>query len=70
MLTAEERKVAAERARNYPPGFGHTYIARRLTEEEETSIDNLFNPCGSPGVSNAISAAQWLSVHPEDHAIG
>lgn len=70
MLTFEERKVAAERARNYPPGFGHSYFARRLTEEEENNVVNVFNPCGSSGVSNAISAAQWLSVHPEDHAIG
>lgn len=69
MLTAEECKVAAERARKYPPTYGHSYLARTLTGEEESILGDIDNPFGD-GLSNAAAAARWLSVHPEDHAIG
>jgi hypothetical protein len=64
-LTDDERKVAAARAENYPPGFGHYYIARNVTEDEEaqlTDVDRSF----PHSLAEAPGASIWLLLHPED----
>lgn len=66
-LTKEECKVAADRARNYPPGFGHTYFAIEVTDKD--LIGEGF-PAGKLGyntepLSDNKIASWWARQHPE-----
>jgi hypothetical protein len=52
MLTANECRVAAERARKYPKGFGDVFLAL------EQAPDVRFG--------DSVAAAYWLKTRPED----
>lgn len=69
MLTAEECKVAAERARKYPPGFGGVFVPVVPTKEQvEKVTGRLWNEDHYTGnlLGEMGLAAQWLAAYPED----
>lgn len=70
-LTKEECKVAADRARAYPPGYGYSFVARDVTNDEltEEGYDDIYDVVDHP-LSGPITASWWFEKHPEDIALG
>lgn len=67
-LTKRECKVAADRARTYPPGFGHTYFAIEVTNadlEAEGCPDKFIDCLIRLPLSDNKIASWWAHQHPE-----
>jgi hypothetical protein len=63
-LTAQECRIAAERAHSYPNGYGFRFLAKPVTAEIINFLDQI-----DPFIRTAATIA-WLTVHPEDEALG
>lgn len=71
-LTSEECKVAADRARMYPPGHGYSFVARDMTTDDLVAegYDDLYDVDVEHPLSGPITASWWFEHHPEDVALG
>jgi hypothetical protein len=62
-LTASECRIAAERAKEYPPGEGNTYLPLKLTSEE---VQRVLGYIPIILFDDSTYAAKWLRIRPED----
>lgn len=71
-LTSEECKVAADRARHYPPGQGFSFVGREVTIDDLAAegYDDLYDVNEDHPLSGPITANWWFEHHPEDIALG
>lgn len=63
-LTAAECRIAAERARKYPPGYGHSYIATAVTWPLIADVLGYASKAWTNLGSNDFATA-LLKKHPE-----
>jgi hypothetical protein len=77
-LTAEECKVAAERAKKYPRGWGYSYLSKRvprdalrLSIDANTAAREMYDDGPQEIMLTApVLAGAWLRDHPEDEPCG
>lgn len=63
-LTAAECRIAAERAKKYPPTYGHSYLAIELTQPLIEDVCGRALPTGA-NLGNNNFVAALLEKHPE-----
>jgi hypothetical protein len=64
MLTKEECLRAAETARNYPPGYGDSFLA--VDVDPDWMKGRGYNPCALHPFSRPSVVSDWIKEHPED----
>jgi hypothetical protein len=77
-LTSTECKVAAERARKYPKGWGYSYLSKRVPRDAlrrsidaNTALREMYDDGPSEiMLSSPALAGAWLRDHPEDEPCG
>jgi hypothetical protein len=64
-LTPAECRVAAERAKKYPKGFGSYFLPKELTATEQAELFPDDKPYTQPFKFSRVTS-RWFKLHPED----